>query len=367
MSSKRNQIFTYLYALAIIMVIDDHCSTRIGFLSSIFPYNSFYMPLFVFSSGYFFHKKPFWNTVLHKTKKILIPYIIYDVIMVCLAFLIDAAFNLKWHRNISILSIIKMLIDKPTTDLNGAAWFAVMLFWVSIMYAIIRKTVHQDILGDSVLTGLLILCGFASLYISMYYSRQNENKWFVLRLLCRNVFYLQFYHLGYMFNRYFEKHVQKLRKYVVCSVCVLINVSLTVAFGDRINFYSTNGMSSFKSWFLPLITSATGIIFYYEIMDFLSSIIGETSLTSFIARNTFTIMQIHLLFVNIPNLYIYYMTCRGDTRFSDFPIDNFMYSTWIRYSPNSRLIGFFLGLGGSLIVAYYLERIKKKIKLIRPE
>ena len=37
--------------LAIIMVIDDHMSSRIGFLSSIFPYNSFYMPLFVFISG----------------------------------------------------------------------------------------------------------------------------------------------------------------------------------------------------------------------------------------------------------------------------------------------------------------------------
>ena len=49
----RNQTFQYLEALAIIMVIDDHVGTRIGFLSSIFPYNSFYMPLLVFISGYF--------------------------------------------------------------------------------------------------------------------------------------------------------------------------------------------------------------------------------------------------------------------------------------------------------------------------
>lgn len=35
------------------MVIDDHMSTRIGILSSLFPYNSFYMPLFVFISGYY--------------------------------------------------------------------------------------------------------------------------------------------------------------------------------------------------------------------------------------------------------------------------------------------------------------------------
>ena len=44
---ERNQIFNYLYAMAIIMVIDDHIGSRIGIMSSIFPYNSFYMPLFV--------------------------------------------------------------------------------------------------------------------------------------------------------------------------------------------------------------------------------------------------------------------------------------------------------------------------------
>lgn len=56
-SKPRNQTFNYLYAMAILMVIDDHCSTRIGLLSSIFPYNSFYMPLFVFASGYFFNMR----------------------------------------------------------------------------------------------------------------------------------------------------------------------------------------------------------------------------------------------------------------------------------------------------------------------
>ena len=53
-SKERNQIFNYLYVLAILMVIDNHCAYKINFFNNIFPYNSFYMPLFVFISGYFF-------------------------------------------------------------------------------------------------------------------------------------------------------------------------------------------------------------------------------------------------------------------------------------------------------------------------
>ena len=52
-NEAKNQTFQYLKAIAILMVIDDHMSTRIGILSSLFPYNSFYMPLFVFIFGYY--------------------------------------------------------------------------------------------------------------------------------------------------------------------------------------------------------------------------------------------------------------------------------------------------------------------------
>ena len=51
-AKKRNFTFDLLYALAIIMVVDDHTGNQIGILSKIFPYDSFFMPLFVFISGY---------------------------------------------------------------------------------------------------------------------------------------------------------------------------------------------------------------------------------------------------------------------------------------------------------------------------
>lgn len=75
--NKRNQVFQYLEAIGILMVIDDHTGTNIGIMSGIFPYNSFYMPMFVFISGYFYKDTPVWNNITHKAKHLLIPYLIW--------------------------------------------------------------------------------------------------------------------------------------------------------------------------------------------------------------------------------------------------------------------------------------------------
>ena len=94
-------------------------------------------------------------------------------------------------------------------------------------------------------------------------------------------------------------------------------------------------------------------------MSFLSGKIGERKELSFIGRNTFVIMEVHLLFVNIPNFYVYHAIVHGSSRYNDFPIDQFVNNTWVRYSPNTRLAGFFCGVIGSLMIAYLLERAKR--------
>lgn len=73
-------------------------------------------------------------------------------------------------------------------------------------------------------------------------------------------------------------------------------------------------------------------------------------------------MQVHLLFVNIPNFYAYLQAKAGNPKYIDFPIDKFIQSTWIRFNPNTRLVGFFCGLIGGLLIAYILEYIKQYTK-----
>lgn len=72
-------------------------------------------------------------------------------------------------------------------------------------------------------------------------------------------------------------------------------------------------------------------------------------------------MQVHLLFVNLPNFYAYAQFNRGNPSFADFPVDRFISGAWVRYSADTRLVGFFCGVAGSLMLAYLLESIGKRL------
>lgn len=56
--------------------------------------------------------------------------------------------------------------------------------------------------------------------------------------------------------------------------CVGVNVLLICMVGDYINFYATAGMGSFHSSILPIVTSFTGSLFWYKVMQYLSEKLG---------------------------------------------------------------------------------------------
>ncbi len=59
-----------------------------------------------------------------------------------------------------------------------------------------------------------------------------------------------------------------------------------------------------------MLSSTDNIYFRNSILlydyNFLTEKIGKRCLIDFIAENTFTIREIHLLFVNIPNFYVFF-------------------------------------------------------------
>lgn len=352
----KKQTFQYLKAIAILMVIDDHSATRIGILSNLFPYNSFYMPLFVFISGYFFRDKGVLKNFKGKTQHLLLPYAIWLYLTQLLSYVLDKAGIVHWHvpiRN-ALYCLVYMFTVGPISTTIGAAWFCIMLFWVSILYIFFHKLLMlEKPVMSYIFLGVSTVAGFVSLQLCMKGCQTS-----MMRLaLLRAIWFLQFYHMGWMFGKYWEKHLEKIPVIAVISVCIIINVALICIYGGDINFTSTTYMASFHSWWLPLITSFTGILFWYEVMHFAAKKIGEVKLVSFIADNTFTIMCSHLALVTIPNFYVYAQILKGSTKYPDFPVRAFLDSAWTRYNANTNLIGFFCGLVGSLGLAYLIDKV----------
>ena len=90
--SKSNKKFMVLSALCIFMVVDHHTFTAFNLFGDYMPYNSFFMPLFVFISGYFNNVDAKTNLLTYiwkKIKHLLFPYIGLSLFVFVIELLMD--------------------------------------------------------------------------------------------------------------------------------------------------------------------------------------------------------------------------------------------------------------------------------------
>lgn len=359
-TGKRNLIFQFLEALMIIMVIDDHMSTRIGILASIFPYNSFYMPLFVFISGYFYHEQKIGENIKHKIRHLLLTYLAWAVLGEMVAYIFLRMNIVNWYVDpFNLKNLIKLFTLNPLTSIVGASWFVIMLFWVSVIYNVVNHLFKlRGPQQDYAFLFVFVALGVLDLKLCM----AGFNHYLPYLFILRTLWFIQFYHMGKLFHRYWEGYVKKWSSLYTCISCVGINVLLICLVGDKVNFFSTGWMDSFHSSFLPIVTSFTGILFWYKVMQYFSEKLGGVHIIDYIAENTFTIMECHLIFVNLPNFYAYYQYLQGNAFYANFPAAKFIANAWLRYSPNTRLVGFFCGILGSLLTIFLIHWANSQIK-----
>lgn len=357
----KNLTFQFLKAILIVMVIDCHSGSRLGLFASIFPYDSFFMPLFVFCSGYFYKKRPFFTDCWRKFKSLLVPYIVWSVLSNLFCYLLQKLNIVYWYKP-TIQNFARLLWVDPISTINGAGWFALMLFHVAVIYSLLRNTILKDsVRSDYLFLLASIVLGMGAVFLCM----EGRNALYELNALFRAVFFLQFFHIGYMFRRYWEPIIQHFSKFYICCLCVLINEVLIGFYGSDILFCATAYMESFNSWFLPLITSVTGGLFWYTISSFLAQTVKSVTLVNFVADNTFNIMMSHLFFLCIPTFCILFSIKSGHNPCPDYDIAPFLKNAWNKYTPGMWLIDFFLGLLGSLAFSYLIQLFKKAYRKFR--
>lgn len=356
-NKKSNLTFKYMKAILILMVIDDHVSSQVGFLSSIFPYNSFYMPLFVCASGYFFKNNSLVTNMKKLTINILIPYIIWSFIGNFVSMILATLNISNWYRTYDFASWLQLFTFGTFSTITDAGWFAIMLLWVRALYVFLRKILIEKLWVDYLLLFVLALISIVSVNACMSGYADNVYKIFLFRLL----FYFFFYHIGYMFSKYWEIIIKKYNKVFVCTFTIILNIILISIWGTKINYYSTKYMQSFNSIILPYVTFITGSLFWYEICSVMAEKIGDNKYVDFISRNTFTIMMSHLFFTNIPNYFIMYNLMYNNVLLDDFDYVSFYNSaTIVRYNTTTKILGFLFAVVGCCLLCKMIEMVKQQ-------
>lgn len=293
-----------LSALGILFVVDVHLGQPLGILVRIFPYNSFFMPMFAFISGYFVKETngSSWQGVFQysiaKFRRLLLPYlgwVLFYNILSGILFRMGV-----WNiQSLTLRDLVYCIATSGVTSaFNSPAWFAPLLFGVSICYCVIRH-LFRTVWNDHMALALFIAGGTAAVAAAGT-GFNIAPHYMVLKV----PFFLQFYYMGFYFRKHWEAWFDRCKLLPVCLAAACINAALIRRYGNTIEFPICSSMSGFHSgnWILPLITSVTGTAFWLKVSKALVPMIGRNRLVNYISENTFFIMTHH---IGVKHLFIW--------------------------------------------------------------
>lgn len=365
MANKSNKQFMILSAIGIVMVVDAHSWSVLNLMTSIFPYNSFFMPMFIFISGYFFcynKQKGFWDFCSRKISKLLKPYFVWTLIYGLLVTFLKKYTPIHYGKELDVYTFfIGPWVSGELFDINNPSWFVPTLFLVSLAYFLIRK-VFDRLWNQLFFLGLFIFIGAGSVLL----ASKGYNQFDICMPLLKVSFLLQFYQLGVWYRERGEAVLNRISREWVLAFVILVNITCIFVYRDI--RYSPMRMSGGGSanCFLPLITSVSGIIFWLSVSEVLVPILGESKVCNYISDHTFQIMMHHVAFMVILNWGLVLLS-----RFiiiPDLDITAIKATAWYRYCPYSGFYIFYfaIGLGGALLLCrvqdYWREKINKVSK-----
>lgn len=359
---KENKQFMILSALAIIFVVDAHAWSPLAIFTHFFPYNSFFMPLFVFISGYFFSEKHLEKVrwyVGQKAKRLLLPYyIILFCNIVIAVFLRNFVPIGSGYGTFVTLDefLVNPFFEANLSYLFTPGWFAPALFCVLVVWIFIRYILRR-LWNDYVATIVCCIIGAFCVYLAKI--RVNDT---IFLPLIRTGFLMQFYQIGVLYRLKLEEKFRKVPALVVLLTTIVINTFLQYYTNNQIYFNDINIMSGFLTdiYVLPLITSITGISFWLVIADKLVPVLGENKLINYISGHTYSIMMFHILWFNVYN----FLISRIPSVAKNFDFERFYHTAWYRYEPTTqmRVMYTIVGLFGSVAMCWCVEKLVSKVR-----
>ncbi len=278
MGEKLNRIewIDALKGFAIFCVTLGHLGCNIFLEKHIY---SFHMFLFFFLSGYLdkIENLSFKQYLLKKIKRILIPFISWNLISNLVAILMG-------NSLVEVINTTFLL--KGEICWNAPIWFLLTIFLTQILYFVLKKFFN---LND-------IIIMLFSFFLWIAFSQKN-----ILLKLNLIPMSLLFYVLGAYAQRKMQngigQYLQKRHAMIVCIVFVVL-AFINIYFGVIHNVRIVYTKSVFGNVFYCLLAAISGIAFYvlsFQLFDFL----GNNKLLNYLGRNSLIIMASQFYFFNL--------------------------------------------------------------------
>ena len=300
---QRDEQFTILSAVAMLLVILGHINWDILGRSPLLPYYSYHVMIFVFISGYFFKpeaSEKLFEYIWHKFKKLMVPYFIWNAVYGLLAWgLRFLEFEIGGDFNLYNLFIAPFMGGHQFM-FNAAAWFVPALFLFEVVNIIIVKVLrilHLD--NEYILAAVYIFAGVLVVALAKHGSVYDYYK-----IPGRIMIMAPAFALGRLYKL-------KIKQYDTMPSVIYIPVVVLLSFvmvktHPGLN-YSAVWVTGFTSTiFTPIVTMILGIAFWLRVSKLLYMLLGKIGgeIRRFVLRmgnNTYAIMMHQLLgffFVN---------------------------------------------------------------------
>ncbi len=331
---ERETQMDVLRGLGIILIVLGHAA---------FPYTHFlylfHLIIFFILAGYFFKeeyvkdKVSLKKFIMLKIKRLYVPFVIGNIICVLLNnFFIrcnlydNINHNYFTFENI-IVNIIKIILFRANTEMLGATWFLPILFFISIIYAIIEFSIRNY--KKKTREYIQIILSIIFLGIGYGLIQKNINLSGIQIFTC----YI-FFDFGRNFSKYKIKsnNVVNFVKFIIVFIVLLIlnkcgDIELAKNEYTNILYYIT--------------VSVAGWYFVYELAYFISKNNKITKILQYIGQNTMPILILHFIAFKIINIIIVLILNQDKTLIAKFPVAFKNNYIWIVYTISGIIIPLF--------------------------
>lgn len=303
---NRNIIIDISKALGIFLVVIGH--TNNVFVSYIYQ---FHMPLFFFLSGYVFKKNKIFalkNYIFSKIKKIYFPFVITNVIFMCMHnffsfiyfYTVKSNVKLYYVFNDYISQFIKIISLGGGEQLVGPLWYLIALFEITILFAFFLKILRKYKLNNEIYIFALSLI--------LYFIGCNIK---LPRTLSQSFIGMLFYCMGYIYkNHENELKIKKEVAFLSLILIILINQINEVDMGS-LNIH-------FKLLFI--LTGFSGIYMTLYFAKLISNIKLKKHFILYCGKHTMTILIGHCICFKLVMFLEYYIYNFDKSFLGRFPV-----------------------------------------------